>query len=124
MQFRIACKQNHFHHWALSGLFGCQGKIKAGTWGGRDEEALFGDLGVDGIDKAHAIDVLLEHLNAKKADTIAFGDAKVDIPMFEYCEQSVCLGNGGDEAKEAADIVTQAVDDDGLASAFHKLGLI
>lgn len=57
----------------------------------KDEEALFGDLGVKGIDKAHAIDVLLEHLNAKKADTIAFGDAKVDIPMFEYCEQSVCL---------------------------------
>ena len=57
--------------------------LKAGTWGGKDEEALFGDLGVKGIDKAHAIDVLLEHLNAKKADTIAFGDAKVDIPMFE-----------------------------------------
>lgn len=51
-------------------------------------------------------------------------DAKVDIPMFEYCEQSVCLGNGGDEAKKAADMVTQAVDDDGLASAFYKLGLI
>ena len=98
--------------------------LKAGTWGGKDEEALFGDLGVKGIDKANAIDVLLEHLNAKKADTIAFGDAKVDIPMFEYCEQSVCLGNGGDEAKQAADMVTQAVDDDGLASAFYKLGLI
>lgn len=79
---------------------------------------------MQGIDKANAIDVLLEHLNAKKADTIAFGDAKVDIPMFEYCEQSVCLGNGGDEAKKAADMVTQAVDDDGLASAFYKLGLI
>ena len=59
--------------------------LKEGTWGGKDEEALFGDLGVKGIDKANAIDVLLEHLNAKKADTIAFGDAKVDIPMFEYC---------------------------------------
>lgn len=102
----------------------CQTGNQAGTWGGKDEEALFGDLGVKGIDKAHAIDVLLEHLNAKKSDTIAFGDAKVDIPMFEYCEQSVCLGNGGDEAKKAADMVTQAVDDDGLASAFYKLGLI
>ena len=45
-------------------------------------------------------------------------DAKVDIPMFEYCEQSVCLGNGGDEAKKAADMVTQAVDDDGLLLHF------
>ena len=98
--------------------------LKAGTWGGKDEQALFGDLGVKDIDKAHAIDVLLEHLDAKREDTIAFGDAKVDIPMFEYCGTSVCVGNGGDEAKKAADIVAPAVDDDGLFSAFQELGLI
>ena len=28
------------------------------------------------------------------------------------------------QAKQAADMVTQAVDDDGLASAFYKLGVI
>lgn len=50
--------------------------LKAGTWGGKDEEALFGDLGVKGIDKAHAIDVLLEHLNAKKADRLRSGMQK------------------------------------------------
>ncbi|SUN60815.1 haloacid dehalogenase-like hydrolase [Streptococcus gallolyticus] len=60
--------------------------LKTGTWGGRGETALFGDLGVKDITKAHAIDVLLEHLQADKKDTIAFGDAKVDIPMLEYCE--------------------------------------
>ena len=32
--------------------------LKPGTWGGADEIALFGDLGVKGIDKAHAIDEL------------------------------------------------------------------
>lgn len=45
-------------------------ELKAGTWGGKGEEALFGDLGVKDITKAHAIDVLLEHLKADKKDTI------------------------------------------------------
>lgn len=40
--------------------------LKAGTWGGCEETALFGDLGVKDITKAHAIDVLLEHLQADK----------------------------------------------------------
>ena len=46
--------------------------LKAGTWGGSGETALFGDLGVKDITKAHAIDVLLAHLGAERADTIAF----------------------------------------------------
>ena len=33
--------------------------LKAGTWGGQSEHALFGDLGVKDITKAHAIEVLL-----------------------------------------------------------------
>ena len=37
-------------------------QLEAHTWGGRGETALFGDLGVKDINKAHAIDVLLEHL--------------------------------------------------------------
>lgn len=98
--------------------------LKAGTWGGVGETALFGDLGVKDITKAHAIGVLLDHLHASKTDTIAFGDAKVDIPMLEYCQIGVAMGNGGEEIKAMADFITDAVEDDGLAHAFEKLGLI
>lgn len=98
--------------------------LKAGTWGGRGETALFGDLGVKDITKAHAIDVLLEHLQADKKDAIAFGDAKVDIPMLEYCEIGVSMGNGGPEILAMADMVTDDVEEDGLYNAFEKLGLI
>ena len=95
-----------------------------GTWGGAGETALFGDLGVKGITKASAVEALLRHLGASKDDTIAFGDAKVDIPMFEACAYSVCMGGGGEEAQAAADYVTTTVDDDGLFKAFEVLGLI
>lgn len=98
--------------------------LKAGTWGGAGETALFGDLGVKDIDKAHAVNVLLEHLGADKADTFAFGDAKVDIPMFEACGTSIAMGSGGDECKQAANYVTDAVDDDGLYNAFEHFGLM
>lgn len=94
------------------------------TWGGAGETALFGDIGVRDITKAHAIDVLLKHIGATKEQTIAFGDAKIDIPMLEYCSYGVAMGNGGDEIKKVADYVTDEVDADGLKNAFIKLELI
>ena len=98
--------------------------MAVGTWGGKGEEALFGDFGVKGIDKATSVRALVEYLGADVGDTIAFGDAKVDIPMFECCACSVCMGSGGAEAKAAADYVTDDVEKDGLFKAFKKLGLI
>lgn len=98
--------------------------LENGTWGGAGETALFGDLGVKGITKGGAVNALLEHLGAHRADTIAFGDAKIDIPMFQCCAYSVAMGSGGPEARAAADLVTADVDDDGLFKAFRTLGLI
>lgn len=99
-------------------------EMQHGTWGGVGETALFGDMGVKGITKAHAADVLLEYLGADKADTIAFGDAKIDIPMLEYCAYGVSMGNGGPEIKAMADYITDDVKEDGLYKAFVHLGLI
>jgi Cof subfamily protein (haloacid dehalogenase superfamily) len=98
--------------------------MKAGTWGGAGETALFGDLGVKDITKADAVKCLLDYLGADIGDTVAFGDAKVDIPMFECCAYSVCMGSGGEEAKAAADYVTDGVDEDGLYKAFEFIGVI
>lgn len=98
--------------------------LQAGTWGGKGETALFGDLGIRDIDKAHGIEALLKYLHADAAATIAFGDAKIDIPMLEYCAYGVAMGNGGAEIKEMADYVTDSVEADGLWNAFAKLGLL
>lgn len=98
--------------------------LECRTWGGKGEEALFGDLGVKGINKANSIEHLLKHLKADISDTIAFGDAKVDIPMLSYCAYGVAMGSGGKEIKEMADYITDDVDKDGLYKAFVKLNLI
>ena len=98
--------------------------MKVGTWGGAGELALFGDVATKDIDKAVAVHKAVEALGTDMADTIAMGDAKVDIPMFEACATSVCMGSGGEEAKAAADFVTTDVDKDGLWNAFSHLGLV
>ena len=98
--------------------------LKPGTWGGAGETALFGDLGVKDIDKGKAIDVLLDYIGADIKDTIAFGDAKVDIPMLKKCAIGVAVASGGDEIKAMADYVTDSVDDDGIYNAFKHFGLI
>lgn len=98
--------------------------MENGTWGGAGETALFGDMGVKGITKGNAVERLLAYLGMERKDTIAFGDAKIDIPMFECCEIGVAMGNAGPEAKGAADFVTDDVEQDGLFKAFCRLGLV
>lgn len=98
--------------------------LRTGTWGGKDEEALFGDFGPKNITKAHAIHELLKYLHADVSQTAAIGDAKVDIPMLEYCAVGIAMGNGGTEIKAMADYITDDVNQDGLWKAFQYLGCI
>ncbi len=100
------------------------GDMKVGTWGGAGETALFGDVGIKDIDKANAIQVVLDHLNVSIEDTMAFGDAKIDIPMLEYCGIGIAMASGGDECKEAADYITDATEDNGLYNAFVHFNII
>ena len=81
-------------------------------------------MGVKNIKKSTAVQALLDYLKADIKDTIAFGDAKIDIPMIEYCEIGVAMGNGGDEVKAAADYITDDVENDGLYKAFLHFKLI
>lgn len=66
----------------------------------------------------------MKYLDASIEDTFAFGDAKIDIPMLEYCQVGVAMGRGDDEIKAMADYVTDDVDQDGLYNAFVHFGLI
>ncbi|MDO4634060.1 MAG: HAD family hydrolase [Eubacteriales bacterium] len=98
--------------------------LNVGTWGGASEKALFGDFGVKDISKAGAIQVLLNNIGGKLEDTIAFGDARIDIPMLEYCAIGVAMGNAQEEVKLIADRIAGDVNEDGLFHEFEKLGLL
>lgn len=98
--------------------------LVARTWGTGGDIPLFGDLSPQGVSKENGIRVLLNCLYASKEDCIAFGDAAVDIPMFELCGYAVAIGNASTACRQAADYVTDDVDHDGIYKAFLHLGLI
>lgn len=98
--------------------------LNVGTWGGKDELALFGDFTVKGIDKGKAVEILLKHLNVDKKDTIAIGDADNDINMLKCCGVGITFNSAGENIKKIADYISDDVDKDGFYKAFKHFGLI
>jgi len=99
-------------------------ELKVGTWGGAGEKAIFGDVGIQDITKATAVEMFLEKVRATRENTLAFGDAEIDHSMMKYCEVGVAMGSGSEETKTIADYVTDTVDNDGLKKAFEHFNLI
>lgn len=75
-------------------------------------------------DKGSGVRRACEAMGIDAKNTICFGDSLNDLPMFEAAGLSVCMGNGENAAKQAADAVCGAVDADGLAKAFAEFGLL
>ena len=73
-----------------------------------------------GIDKAKALDTVLNPLGYKREEIIAFGDGNNDMSMLAYAGVSVAMGNAVEELKEQADEVTASCDEDGIAVTLKK----
>ncbi|UOQ48009.1 Cof-type HAD-IIB family hydrolase [Gracilibacillus caseinilyticus] len=74
--------------------------------------------------KANGIKECIEALNIDWEDTYAFGDGLNDLEMIQAVHTGVAMGNGVQEVKEVASLVTDDVDQDGLSKAMRKLSLI
>ena len=84
-----------------------------------------GEITRVGITKATALEAVRTALGgAQEWRTMALGDSNNDVPMLRAADVGVCMGNGNDAARAAADWVTSAIDEDGLAHAFEHFGLI
>ena len=101
-----------------------EGEASIGTWSGTGKRQEFGEFGQLGVHKGVAVRRLAEHLGVTTDDMIAFGDALPDLELLQTCGTAVAMGNAPDGLKAIADLVTDHVNDDGLAKAFAKLGLI
>lgn len=82
------------------------------------------DIVPKGSCKSYGIRKTLEILNIPIEETIGFGDGDNDIDMLQQCGIGVAMGNAADFVKEAADYVTDDIDDDGLYKAFKHFELI
>lgn len=72
------------------------------------------------IDKGHSLYHLLNHIGMDRSNLIAFGDGMNDLSMIQFAGLGVCMENGRDELKAAADYVTLSNDADGVAYALEK----
>jgi Cof subfamily protein (haloacid dehalogenase superfamily) len=83
-----------------------------------------GEVTIAGINKASGMKMLGEYLGYGRADMIAFGDGPNDIDMLEYAGTGVAMGNAGEWTKNAADIITERIDEDGIYNELSRLGVI
>ena len=82
------------------------------------------DVTVIGTDKGDAIKAVAEKLNADIADTYAFGDGINDICMMKAAGHGIAMGNALDPCKEAAEYVTDNIDDNGVYNGLKHYRLI
>ncbi|MDT5324010.1 MAG: hypothetical protein QOF25_1162 [Mycobacterium sp.] len=73
-----------------------------------------------GISKATGVEEVARPLEITAEDIVAFGDMPNDVPMLRWAGLGVAMGNAHPEAMEAADEVTTANTDDGLARVLER----
>ncbi|MCC2031719.1 Cof-type HAD-IIB family hydrolase [Microbacterium allomyrinae] len=83
-----------------------------------------GEVSLGGIHKGAAITQLVRALGLDIADSIAIGDSTNDLEMLEAAGVGIAMGNADAAVKAIADEITTAVDDDGVARAFARHGLV
>lgn len=74
-----------------------------------------------GQNKANGIAEVLKKEGLSWDDIIVFGDSTNDVEMLRKAGLGVCMGNGCDAAREAADYVCGRIEEDGLANAIHEI---
>lgn len=84
----------------------------------------FADVITKGVDKGVGIDQFCNYYGFLLEETMAFGDGGNDIEMLQHAGIGVAMGNAKEEVKQAADYVTDSVDEDGVFKALRHFGLI
>ena len=74
--------------------------------------------------KAAGMKRMLDHHGIAPERTVAFGDGGNDASMLRFAGLGIAMGNGTDEAKEAADYVTADVDHDGILDALRHFSIL
>ena len=82
------------------------------------------DLAPDGVSKASALEPVRRTLGVEPARTIAVGDGRNDVEMFEWAARAVAMGQSGPELRAVATEITAPVEDDGLAEVLEPLAAL
>lgn len=73
------------------------------------------DLAPDGVSKASALADVAARLGVTRDEVLAIGDGRNDLEMLRWAGRGVAMGQAPDEVLAAADSMTAAWDEDGVA---------
>ena len=77
-----------------------------------------------GYSKATACEFIVDKLGFTKDQVYVFGDSSNDLAMFEYADHAVAMGEHAEVLEPYAEYVTKTVEEDGIAHAMSRYGLI
>lgn len=80
------------------------------------------DLAPEGVSKGSAMEQVRRKLDVEPSCTMAVGDQRNDVEMLRWAARGVAMGQAPPEVVEAADEVTDPVEQDGLAVLLEQVG--
>ncbi|MFT8889331.1 MAG: Cof-type HAD-IIB family hydrolase [Ethanoligenens sp.] len=83
-------------------------------------EPFFLEVMPNHVDKAFALQKLLETLGYTNKNLIACGDGYNDVSMLDFAGLGVAMENAQDTAKKVSNFITRSNDEDGVAYAIDK----
>lgn len=78
------------------------------------------EVSAPGVTKRKGLEAVAEQVGAGPGDVVCFGDMPNDIEMLRWAGLGVAMGNARPEVRAAADEVTAANDDDGVALVLER----
>lgn len=89
-----------------------------------DMPVIPGEVSDPDVNKGDALIRICQYLTADPKDCVAFGDSMNDAEILRAAGTGIAMGNAEDHVKEIADQVCERCDEDGIAKALTRLGLI
>jgi Cof subfamily protein (haloacid dehalogenase superfamily) len=72
------------------------------------------DLAPSGVTKASGLESIAARLGVERSRVLAIGDGRNDLEMLRWAGRGVAMGNAPVEVQDAADDVTETVENDGV----------
>lgn len=82
------------------------------------------ELGVKGVNKGTAMQEVLRHFGVDPSQALAIGDSANDYEMVREAGIGVCLAGGAEKLRNIADWVAPPIEEDAVAVAFERFGLL
>ncbi|WP_164507120.1 HAD-IIB family hydrolase [Companilactobacillus furfuricola] len=82
------------------------------------------DVTQDFSNKAVGISAFMSECQINQQQTMAFGDEENDLEMFKHVHMAIAMGNAPKIVQQAADFVTDPIDQNGILHGLKHFGLI